>query len=195
MTTTSRAPSVRAGQTLRCRLHGPTLSVGALLATACLTAGPRRPDAQGSPTLRPEAFFAGHTRGEGTVARRGQSPQALRVDGEGRREADGSFRLDQTLTIGDAPPETRTWRLRRVDERHYTATLSDARGPVVAEVDGNRFHLRYEIRRPDVVMEQWLYLQPDGRTVRNIATVSVLGVAWVRLAENITRTEVSTQAF
>ena len=163
------------------------LSAGALLATGCLTAGPRRPDGQVSPAFDPEAFFAGHTHGAGTVAMRGRASQSLRVDGEGSRDADGTFRLDQTLTIGDGAPDTRTWRLRRTDARTYAATLSDARGPVVAESGGNRFHLRYEIRRPGVVMEQWLYLQPDGRTVRNIATITVLGVPWVRLAEDITR--------
>ena len=168
----------------RCRT---LLLAGSLLGTACLTAGPRRPSPQVGPALRPEAFFAGHTHGDGTLAVRGRAPQTLRVDGEGREEADGSFRLDQTLIIGQGAPETRSWRLRRVDARTYTATLSDARGPVVAESDGNRFHLRYEVRRPDVVMEQWLFLQPDGRTVRNIATITVLGVPWVRLAESITR--------
>lgn len=163
------------------------MTVGPLLGTGCLTAGPRRPAEQVSPALRPESFFAGHTHGEGTLAMRGRAPQSVRVEGEGRTEPGGDFRLDQTLTIGDGAAETRTWRLRRVDGRHYTATLSDARGPVVAESDGNRFHLRYQVRRPDVVMEQWLYLQPDGRTVRNFATITVLGVPWVRLAETITR--------
>lgn len=155
--------------------------------TGCLTAAPRRPAVAGRPALQPEAFFAGHTHGEGMLAVRGRAPQPLRVDGHGTTEADGTFRLDQTLTVGAGPAEARTWRLRRVDAGTYTATLSDARGPVAAESDGNRFHLRYTVRRPGVIMEQWLYLQPDGRTVRNIATISVLGVPWVRLSESITR--------
>lgn len=164
------------------------LSASALALTAgCLATAPVRPSPRADPAFEPETFFAGHTHGEGTVAMRGRAPQRLRVEGQGSIEADGRFRLEQTLTIGSQAPETRTWRLRRVDARHYTATLSDARGPVVAESDGNRFHLRYQVRRPDVVMEQWLYLQPDGRTVRNFATITVLGVPWVRLAENITR--------
>ncbi|MDQ6925597.1 MAG: DUF3833 family protein [Candidatus Eremiobacteraeota bacterium] len=157
------------------------------LTSACLAAGPRRPTLRPTPVLQPELFFAGHTHGEGTVAVRGRAPQPLRVDGHGTVESDGTFRLDQTLTIGDAPAETRTWRLRRTGATTYMATLSDARGQVTAESEGNRFHLRYLIRHPAVVMEQWLYLEPDGRTVRNIATISVLGLPWVRLAEGITR--------
>ncbi len=159
----------------------------ASLASACLARGPARPAPDDAPVFRPEAFFAGRTRGTGTLETRGHAPQAVRVEGEGSVEADGTFRLEQRITTGGDRAETRTWRLRRVDARAYTATLSDARGPVTAEVDGNRLHLRYEIRRPAVVMEQWLYLQPGATTVRNVATVTVLGVPWARLSESITR--------
>lgn len=159
----------------------------AALGAACLARAPRREAPAAGPEFRPETFFAGRTHGEGTLAVRGRAPRAVRVEGEGRVEPDGTFRLDQRVATGDGPPETRTWRLRRVDGRTYAATLSDARGPVTAEADGNRLHLRYAVRRPAVVMEQWLYLEPDGRTVRNVATVTVLGVPWARLRESITR--------
>ena len=157
------------------------------LAPACLARGPQRLAPSAAPEFRPEAFFAGRTHGVGTLVVRGRGPRALRVEGEGRVEADGTFRLDQRVTAADGSVEMRTWRLRRVDDRTYAATLSDARGPVTAEADGNRLHLRYEIRRPAVAMEQWLYLEPDRRTVRNVATVTVLGVPWARLTESITR--------
>ncbi|HEY0776779.1 MAG TPA: DUF3833 family protein [Gemmatirosa sp.] len=156
-------------------------------ASACLARAPRHPAVDVARELRPERFFAGPTSGEGELVVRGRALQRFRVDGHGRTEPDGTFRLEQTIAMGDAAATTRTWRLRRLDARTYAATLSDARGPVSADVDGNRFHLRYEIRRPDVVMEQWLYLQPDGRTVRNIATITVLGVPWARMSESITR--------
>ena len=58
---------------------------------------------------------------------------------------------------------------------------------VRAESSGSLFHLRYLLRQPAVYMEQWLYLQPDGRSVANFAQVTVLGVPWVRLSETITR--------
>ena len=68
-----------------------------------------------------------------------------------------------------------------------TATLSHASGDVDAEVTGNLFHLRYRIRQPRVYMEQWLYLQPGGRTVLNQAEVTVLGIPYAGLSETITR--------
>jgi hypothetical protein len=36
-------------------------------------------------------------------------------------------------------------------------------------------------------LEQWMYLQPDGRTVMNEATVRVFGVVVAHLSERITQ--------
>ena len=111
------------------------------------------------------------------------------MEGTGRTEPDGSFRLDQAVTFDDGTTESRTWRVRRTAAHEYTATLSDAHGDVRAEASGNSFHLRYLLRQPAVYMDQSLYLQPDGRTVLNRATVTVLGIPWARLTETIRRVE------
>jgi hypothetical protein len=142
-----------------------------------------------NPTLRFEVFFAGHTQGRGTLELLTGRRVALRVEGHGRIEADGSFRLDQVVTLGDSAVEKRTWRLVKRDARTYTGTLSNADGTVSAEVIGSRFHLRYLMRQPAVYMEQYLYLQPDGRTVLNLATITVVGQPWARLTEEITRVD------
>jgi hypothetical protein len=38
-------------------------------------------------------------------------------------------------------------------------------------------------------MEQWLYLQPDGRTLLNEGTVRAFGIVAARLSEQIVRAE------
>ncbi|MEP6992004.1 MAG: DUF3833 family protein [bacterium] len=167
---------------------GAALMLAALL-SACLRSLPARPPVQPQPVFDPIAFFSGHTRGEGTLDVRFGKARSLTVDGMGRTNADGTFTLDQTVTYGDGAVETRRWVLRRTDATHYSATLSDATGDVAAESEGTLFHLRYRIRSPHVYMEQWLYLQPDGRSVLNQAEVSVLGVSWARLSETITRVD------
>jgi hypothetical protein len=164
-----------------------TCASAALVLAGCLPPFPPPPQPAAQPELRPEAFFAGRTRGEGTFTMRFRAPRTLRVEGVGQDEGDGTFRLDQQVTFGDGAVETRTWRMRRAGPNEYRATLSDAPGEVTAQVRGNSFHLRYLLRQPAVYMEQWLYLQPDGRTVLNRATVTVLGIPWARLAETITR--------
>ncbi len=176
-------------RTRRARLRLGTALIVATLLTACLHSLPARPAVQLQPVFDPIAFFSGHTRGEGTLDVRFGKSRTLTVDGIGHTNADGTFTLDQTVTYADGAVETRRWVLRRTDATHYSATLSDATGEVTAESEGTLFHLRYRIRSPRVYMEQWLYLQADGRSVLNQAEVSVLGVSWARLSETITRVD------
>lgn len=169
------------------RVHRTLLSALTLMLGGCLAALPPRPAQTTQPIFDPTQFFEGYTRGEGTLDVRFGTDRTLRVDGVGRRESDGRFRLDQTITYGDGSVETRVWLLQRVDSTHFSATLSDAKGEVRAETNGARFHVRYLLRHPAVYMEQWLTLNADGRTVDNQAQVTVLGVPWARLTENIAR--------
>ncbi|MEO8164607.1 MAG: DUF3833 family protein [Betaproteobacteria bacterium] len=140
-----------------------------------------------APLFRPEQFFAGVTHGEGVLAVRGKADRAFRVTGTGHTERDGSFVLDQTITYADGEVAQRTFRIRSVDEHEYVGSLTGASGAVSARAENNSFHVRYTIRQPAVTMEQWIYLQPDGRTSLNRATVRVLGIPVARLSETITR--------
>ncbi len=142
------------------------------------------------PAMRPETFFAGHTHGWGVLQTRGGRPaQRFEVDGQGHAAADGSFHLTQTVTWGDGHNTRREWVMRAEGPAGYRATLTDAKGPVQGDVRGNVFHLRYRLASPDVEMEQYLYLQADGRHVLNTGTVTALGVPIAHLSENITRVD------
>lgn len=142
-----------------------------------------------APEMRPEAFFSGTTRSTGVLQDRAGAPtRHLQVEGHGALLPDGSLRLEQRVVFDREPPRTRTWILRKVDAHRYTGTLTDASGEVQAEAYGDLFHLRYPMQSPmGGEMEQWLYLQPDKRTVMNEATVRVFGVVVARLSERITR--------
>lgn len=140
-----------------------------------------------SPPFRPEEFFAGATAGEGVLAARFKADRPFRVAGLGHTEPDGTFVLDQTVTYTGGAVERRSFRMRRVNDHDYTGTLTGASGAVSARADANSFHIRYRIGQPAITMEQWLYLQPDGRTVLNRATVRVLGIPFAHLSETITR--------
>ena len=161
--------------------------VAALVLTACISASPFHTTAMATPEFRPEQFFNGATHGEGTLVQRFKSDRKVTVEGTGTMQPDGSFRLDQHVTYADGTTEQRSWTMRRTGTHGYSATLSDASGTVTGETQGNVFKLRYLLRQPAVYMNQELYLQPDGKTVLNVATVTVLGVPWARLSETITR--------
>lgn len=156
--------------------------------SGCLGARPPERFAGEAPVMRPERFFAGVTRSWGVLETRGGAPsRTFRVEGRGRAEPDGSFTLVQTIAMEGEPVRTRTWRLRATGAHAYEGSLTDASGPVRGEAWGDLFHLSYAMRSPaGGRMEQWLYLQDDGRTVLNEATVRVLGVVVARLSERIT---------
>ena len=144
-------------------------------------------DAAG-PEMRPEQFFAGKTHGWGVVQTRGGRPsQRFEVDGVGETAADGSFHLAQTVRWGDGHATRREWVMRADGPQRYRATLTDAKGPVQGDVRGNVFHLRYRMAAPDVMMEQYLYLQADGQSVLNTAMVTAMGLPVAHLSEQIVR--------
>lgn len=165
-----------------------TLACLAVSLGGCASALPPSAFDGGQPEMRPDAFFAGATSSSGVLEDRAGAPtQRFHVRGIGQRLADGSFRLEQTVGFDLDPPQARTWIMRRVGTHQYSASLTDASGTVEGEAHGNLFHLRYPMKTPaGGHMEQWMYLQPDGRTVMNQATVRVLGIVVAHLSERIT---------
>ena len=140
-----------------------------------------------TPEFRPEQFFGTTATGHGVIqSASGKPARPIRVESRGSILPDGRFRLDQTIHESGKIRQ-RHWIMTRIDDRRYTATLSDAAGPVTAEVHGNLFHLKYRFKRPFVTMEQWLYLQPDGKTVLNTGTIRMPGREIARLSEVIVR--------
>ena len=138
--------------------------------------------------MLPEIFFAGKTASSGVMETGSGAPtRRLHVEGFGQVMPDGSFRLEQNVTFDQDKPEMRAWVMQRPDAHRYTATLTDAAGAVDAQAYGDLFPLRYPMKTPfGGRMEQWMHLQPDGRTVINVATVRVFGVIVARLSERIT---------
>lgn len=161
----------------------PVALTGLLALAACISAGDRKELAQSEPVFRPEQFFAGETTGTGTLKVVGRERVTTFVEGTGRLQPDGSLKLRQRITEGNKPPRVRTWMVRPIGGGRYTGTLTDAKGPVEGEVSGNEFHVRY--KGDGTTIEQWLYLQPDGRTVENRLEARKMGATVAELRETI----------
>lgn len=160
----------------------------ALILSACVKPVPPERIAQAGPVFLPEVVFAGELTGRGVIQTPGGKPaRGITVKSSGRVQGDGSFRLDQTITDDRGKVSQRHWIMARSGEGRYVATLSDAAGPVKAEVTGNLFHLKYLMKKPFVTMEQWLWLLPDGRTIMNEGTIRMPGRTVARLSEVIVR--------
>jgi hypothetical protein len=133
----------------------------------------------------PVAFFEGHTHGEGELRKVFDKPIHVSVDSVGRRVAGGLI-LDQTIREGGKPPSRRRWVIQRVARDRYTGSLTEAVGPVTAEVSGTRAEIEYKMRH-DLRVEQRLAEQPGGTRVLNRLTVRKLGVKVATLTETITK--------
>ncbi len=113
-------------------------------------------------------------------------PRPFHVLSRGSVQGDGAFRLEQTITFEGEPSQERVWVISTISPNRYSATLSDAAGPVTGTTSGPRLSLRYRAKGP-LVMHQELELMPDGKTIDNVGTISLLGMPVGRLQETITR--------
>lgn len=100
--------------------------------------------------------------------------------------------MEQDLFIGKQPRQRRSWRVRKIDERHYEATANDIVGVARGRVHGNRFSWSFTLAtKPgnplfNVRMTQHMYLQPDG-TLINRTRISKLGFMVAGVTEQFRR--------
>jgi hypothetical protein len=136
----------------------------------------------------PVAFFTGRTEGKGTLRKIMSGSTPLRVEGVGRVAPDGALILDQRVHEGAAAPQSRQWRIREIAPGRYAGSLTDAVGPMVGAMEGNRLHIRFTMKG-GLDVEQWLTLQPGGRTLANRMTVRKFGMVVAALDETIRKAD------
>jgi hypothetical protein len=157
-----------------------------MLAASCVSIGPSARLAAPAPVFAPQAFFAGRTVGDGTLRVTFSRSRAVHVVGDGRVEPDGTLVLRQHVEDGGKPPRDRVWHLRDLGGGRLAVTLSDAAGPVDADVAGNRLHVRFRTK-DGLGVEQWIYLRPGGDTASNRMVVRKFGLPVASLRETIRR--------
>lgn len=138
--------------------------------------------------LTPEQFFVGRTEGSGTVSVILSSPHGVRDHSRGRMEPGGVLVIEQRVEEEGKPARNRTWRLVRSGSNRITGTISDARGPVTGEFQGNVLHLRYRLVEGSSV-EQWITFHPRGRSARNRMTFRRFGVEVATVDQRIRRVD------
>ena len=130
--------------------------------------------------------FSGHSEGNGKLRLFFGKQRLFHVESRGYQQADGTFRLDQTVTFQGQPSQKRSWILKTVRPNHFTGTLSDAAGRVIGHTNGSRLLLKYRLKGP-LIMYQTLELMPDGKTIDNVGKITLLGIPVGHLHETIIR--------
>lgn len=141
---------------------------------------------EGSKEFTPQNGFSGRSEGNGKLKLFFGKRRSFHVESRGYDQADGTFRLDQTVTFEGQPSQVRTWILKTDRQKHYTGTLSDAAGGVTGLTNGSRLQLKYRVKGP-LIMHQTLELMPDGKTIDNVGRITLLGITVGRLHETIAR--------
>lgn len=157
----------------------PFVLVASIVACRSI-AGEQRPD------FTPNNGFGGESEGVGSLTLFLGKPRPFHVDSHGSEQSDGTFRLDQRVTFAGQPPEERFWILTTTSANHYTATLSDAAGPVTGVTSGPHLSLHYRVKGP-LVVHQELELSSDGKTIDNRGVITLVGIPVGHLHETITR--------
>ncbi|MEP6810600.1 MAG: DUF3833 family protein [Chthoniobacterales bacterium] len=143
----------------------------------------------GRPQLDPTKFFTGQTRSTGVMENRGGAPsRSVTTQTRGTWEGE-TLRLEQELEIGDGKTQHRSWRIRKLDAHHFEATANDMVGTARGEAFGNVFHWSFTLALSpgnplgNIGMSQWMYLQPDGRTLLNHSTIRKFGIVVAQVTE------------
>ncbi len=137
----------------------------------------------------PEQFFVGRTEGAGTVHVMLSGRHGVRVHSRGRIDRSGALLIDQVVEEEGKPARRRSWRLVRSGPNRFTGSISDARGPVTGEVAGNVLHLRYRLIQGGVSVEQWITLQPGGRSAHNRMVFRRFGFNVATMEETMRRVD------
>ena len=161
-----------------------TLATPRAVAAACLLGLAATAPAQAPKPFDPVAFFTGATHGRGELRELLGKPKKVSVQSVGRVDKDGWLILEQKVTVEGDPVRQRTWRLKQAGPGKYRGTLSDAKGPVEAEVNGQTVRIRY-VMKGNIKVEQELTALPGGRAVTNRGTFRKFGMKVALMKERI----------
>lgn len=160
------------------RRNRPAMLVAVMLSLAASAS------AQTPKPFDPVAFFTGATQGRGELRELLGKPKRTSTQSVGRVDKDGWLVLDQRVAVEGDPLRQRRWRLKQVRPGRYSGTLSDAKGPVEAEVTGQSARIRY-VMKGGIKVEQLLTPLPGARAVSNRATFRKFGMKVATLSERI----------
>ena len=134
----------------------------------------------------PITFFTGATDSTGSLKQAFSSTKATHVTGYGAMRGNGTFVLDQTMTVAGEKAKTRQWQLHQISPGHFGGTISDAKGPVTIDVAANRLLIKYTMLN-GLKVASVLTIDPGGRSGHNVSTIRKWGMTAATLQETISK--------
>ncbi|MDB6171660.1 MAG: hypothetical protein JWL59_971 [Chthoniobacteraceae bacterium] len=169
------------------------LTLFTLLISMHAAAHAAQPRVSNKPAFDPLRFFTGQTHSWGVMeSRSGEPTQWIKTETQGRM-INGELRMEQELVFEKGQRQHRSWRMRRIDSRHFEATANDIIGTAHGELNGNLFRWTFKLAlKPsnplfNVTMTQRMYFQPDGKTMINRDTIRKAGIILAQVTEQFSR--------
>ncbi|TDO13838.1 MULTISPECIES: DUF3833 domain-containing protein [Halomonas] len=134
-----------------------------------------------TPRLDIGDYFNGKTRAWGMVQDySGEVQRRFTVDINGQLEGN-TLTLDERFTYDNGKTDRRVWTFERQGENRWIGHADDVEQAVEARQAGHVFHMNYRLpvevsgREMTFTLDDWMYLQPDGRLINRTA-MSKFGV-------------------
>lgn len=128
-----------------------------------------------TPRLDIGEFFDGKTRAWGMVQDySGEVQRRFTVEIDGDYDGN-SLVLDEHFIYDDGETDRRVWTFERQVDGLWIGSANDVEGPVEARQSGHAFNMTYRLpvevsgREITFTMDDWMYLQPDGRLINRTA--------------------------
>lgn len=113
-------------------------------------------------------------------------------------ETHGTMRKDtlfveQDLVFGNGKRQHRSWKLYRIDAHHVDAMANDMVHPAHGLTYGNTFRWSFTLARSpgnplkNVRMSQFMYLQPDGKTLMLRSIIRKAGIIVAEVTEQFVK--------
>ena len=138
-----------------------------------------------TPKFQPEVYFDDEFTAHGLFQDRfGKVRRQFTADIDGDWDADENMlTLKEDSVYADGETETRVWKIEKTGENSYIGNADNVIGKADGTTAGNALNFNYDfdLQMPSggslkVHFDDWMFLQPDGKTVINRATVSKLGI-------------------
>lgn len=135
------------------------------------------------PALVLEDYFKGDSKAWGVFQDRfGAVRRSFVVDIHGVWDAPNqTLTLTEDFVYNDGEKEQRLWTIKKTGDNTYEGTAGGVVGIAKGRTSGNAFEWKYTFNLPvsgaiwKVKFDDWMFLQPDGQTLFNKATITRFG--------------------
>lgn len=157
-----------------------------MLFSAC-SANETKDYAAKTPTNDIRHYLSGRLEAYGMLQDRGgEVTKKFVVKMEGRWKGNEG-ELEEHFQYDDGKTDQRTWKITFTDDHHFTATAHDCIGIAQGSQHGDAMNMKYTLRVPykdstiDLAMDDWIFMQMDGKTALNVTSMKKFGFEVGRL--------------